>query len=130
MGEQNSVAVGPDLTEIGRYRGWKWLAESILHPNSEIGREWKTVKVALESGEIVDGILRGETEKEVSILVSRDEVRTIPKGEIRARRDGELSRMPDNYRKTLTFQQISDLIAYLGTLKGERNGRAAQGGLR
>ena len=127
VGERKSVSPSPDLTEIGKYRGWKWLAESILHPSAEIGREWKGVKLALESGEILDGILRAETDKEITLLTDKSGLRSIPKADVRARKDGELSKMPGNYAEILTVKQVRDLLAYLGTLRGEaRAGNGAK----
>ena len=121
VGQRKSVAsTGPDLTEIGRYRGWKWLAESIIDPSAEIGREWKSVRVALHNGTIVQGILREDTGENITIKVGPQQFRSIPKGKIRARKDSELSLMPGNYPDLLTFKQIRDLIAYLQGLKGEQ----------
>lgn len=113
--------LGPDLSSIGAYRNWAWLAESILDPNAEVGINWTPVTVELDWGDPVVGILRADTESSVTVLVGKDEFETVSKDEIATVDISEESNMPTNFGEILTFQQIADLIGYLQTLAGEMN---------
>ncbi|MCH8010651.1 MAG: c-type cytochrome [Candidatus Marinimicrobia bacterium] len=117
VGDQKAVSPGPELTEIGAYRNWTWLAESVIDPNAEIGANWKNADVYLKIGEMVTGILRKNTDEEIKLLVSQDHLRTFSGDEIERVEIDESTKMP-NYR-FLTFEQISDLISYLQTLRGD-----------
>lgn len=126
VGAQKAVSVGPDLTQIGAYRNWTWLAESLLDPNAEIGTEWQyaTVYLAPEEDDVfafeetVEGFLRKNTDAEIEILVASERLERLPKEKVTRVEVSELSKMPTNYVETLSFQQMADLITYLQTLKG------------
>lgn len=50
VAERRSISVGPELTAIGAYRNWIWLAESVIDPNAEIGANWQYASVYLKPG--------------------------------------------------------------------------------
>ena len=126
VGAQKAVSVGPDLTQIGAYRNWTWLTESLLDPNAEIGPEWQyaTVYLAPEEDDLfafeetVEGFLRKNTDTVLEILVASERLERLPKERVTRVEVSELSKMPTDYVETLTFQQMADLITYLQTLKG------------
>ena len=126
MGAQKAVSVGPDLTQIGAYHNWTWLAESLVDPNAEIGKEWHYATVYLVPDEddvfaleeTVEGFLRKNTDAEVEILVAPERLERLPKEGVTRIEVSELSKMPTNYVEILSFQQMADLITYLQTLKG------------
>ncbi|MFQ5915571.1 MAG: c-type cytochrome [Nitrospinota bacterium] len=121
VGHREESSIGPDLTAIGAYRNWAWLAESVIDPNAEIGANWKNATVYLNSGKSVSGILRKNTDKKVKIMLDSDHSETFPRNEVKRVELSKLSRMPGDYGDLLTFQQMADLIAYLQTLKGKGN---------
>ena len=126
VGAQKAVSVGPDLTQIGAYHNWTWLAESLVDPNAEIGKEWHYATVYLVPDEddvfaleeTVEGFLRKNTDAEVEILVAPERLERLPKERVTRIEVSELSKMPTNYVEILSFQQMADLITYLQTLKG------------
>ncbi|RMF65651.1 MAG: hypothetical protein D6743_07685 [Calditrichaeota bacterium] len=129
VGEKKSVSPGPDLTGIGAYRNWTWLAQSIIDPNAEIGSNWKYASVYLKppkksfkKEEIVNGFLRENSAEQVKVLVDNDRVEVFPGKRVIRVEVSPVSKMPTNYSEILTLQQISDLIAYLQSLKGEKIG--------
>ncbi|MFQ6615302.1 MAG: c-type cytochrome [Fidelibacterota bacterium] len=111
--------VGPELTAIGAYRNWQWLAESILDPDAEIGQEWTGATVYPYWGETVSGMLRANTDSVVTLMITADEFETIPRDEIERVQISETSSMPRNYGDILSFRQIADIVVYLESLKGE-----------
>ena len=125
VGARKAVSVGPDLTQIGAYRNWTWLAESLVDPNAEIGKEWQyaTVYLAPEEDDVfaleeeIEGFLRKITDAEVEILVAPERLERLPKERVTRVEVSEISKMPTNYVEILSFQQMADLITYLQTLK-------------
>lgn len=118
VGDMKSTAPGPDLTEIGAFRTWAWIAQSVLDPNAEVGRNWRGVIVDVEGTGKVSGILKKETRDEILVQTTETEIEAIPREKVREVKFSKLSRMPGNYGELLTFQQCADLIAYLRSLKG------------
>ncbi|MFQ5846746.1 MAG: c-type cytochrome [Candidatus Methylomirabilales bacterium] len=125
VGHRDESSIGPDLSAIGAYRNWAWLAESVIDPNAEIGANWKNATVNLKSGKSVSGILRKKTAKTIQIMVSSDQVMTLSRDKIGRIEISTLSRMPGDYGELLTFQQMADLLRYLQTLKGDVGGPRA-----
>jgi len=129
VGEKESVSPGPDLTAIGAYRNWTWLAESILNPNAEIGSNWhyatlhvKPPKKSFRSEVTVQGFVRENSDEEVNIEGSNRTVHAFPASRVISLDISEVSKMPTNYSEILTFQQVSDLIAFLQSLKEPKKG--------
>lgn len=113
--------VGPELTAIGAYRNWEWLAESILDPDAEIGHEWTGATVYPYWGETISGMLRANTDSVVTLMIMADEFESFPRDEVERVEISETSSMPRNYGEILTFRQIADIVVYLEILKGEEN---------
>lgn len=125
VGDEEGESAGPDLTAIGAYRNWTWLAESLFEPNKEIGKNWVYTTVYYEpedtrfvSEESVQGFLRKNTEEEVQILTMSKEIMSLPGDRVRSIEESETSKMPTNYGEILTFQQAADLIVYLQSIGG------------
>ncbi len=50
VGAQKAISVAPELTAIGAFRNWTWLAQAVVEPNAEIGANWKDATVFLKPG--------------------------------------------------------------------------------
>ena len=50
VGDRPGLSVAPDLTAIGAYRNWTWLASSIIDPSAEVGANWRDATVYLKPG--------------------------------------------------------------------------------
>ncbi|MFO0939152.1 MAG: PVC-type heme-binding CxxCH protein [Pirellulales bacterium] len=103
--------LGPDITGSNR-ANLDYLMENIVDPSAVMAKEYRQTAVLTESGQIVTGILRGETEKAVTIQTAESTV-VIPKDEIESRRESELSMMPEDQLNQFTEHQVRSLIAYL-----------------
>jgi len=125
VGDHPSVSPGPDLTEIGAYRPWTWLAQSIFDPNAEIGANWKYATTFVQSTggyggeEMVAGILRKNTEDQVVMLIDSNERTEIDGERVNRVEIQKESKMPTNFPELFTVQQTADLIEYLRSLRGE-----------
>jgi quinoprotein glucose dehydrogenase len=113
---------GPDLAGIGAKQTREYLLESIIHPPAKIAEGWEAVIVRLKNGEVVSGIVKGETEQELVLNVITDPTRGIirpialKKKDIDRRRGGQ-SAMPEGLVKALNRRELRDLIEYLASLK-------------
>lgn len=116
--QKHAISVGPDLSRIGAYRNWTWLAESIVNPNGEVGANWKNTNVYLKSGDIASGILRARSSEAVELLIGYERSESYPMSEVDKIEIIPGSRMPADYGELLTFKQLSDIIAYLESLTG------------
>ncbi|MDF1826543.1 MAG: c-type cytochrome [Verrucomicrobiales bacterium] len=110
--------VGPPLDAVGAGLSTDLLIESVLWPNRQLKEGYFAVTVTSKSGDKYSGY----REKEVDgVFFLRDtatgQVREIPRVEISRIQDiGSL--MPQGITNGLSREELRDLIAYLGTLKG------------
>ena len=105
--------VGPDLSQVGRYRWPRDLLEAIVFPSSTIIPEYRSYIVATKDSRLVTGMIVRETSDAIYL-------RTAELAEIRvARKDvdeitpSKVSIMPEGLEKTMTRQELSDLLEFL-----------------
>ena len=55
VGDRAAISVGPELTAIGAFRNWIWLAQAVIDPNAEIGINWRDATVYLKPGVSLPG---------------------------------------------------------------------------
>jgi len=108
---------GPDLSTIGAIRTGRDLLEAIVFPSASFVRGYEPFLVASKDGKILNGILRRETADAVYLMTpERNEVR-IARTAIDSIDPGKISIMPQGLDTQLNRQELTDLIAYLLTLK-------------
>jgi putative membrane-bound dehydrogenase-like protein len=109
--------VGPDLSEIGSKLSREAFFESILFPSAGISHNYETWTAATDSGNVVTGIKVSETPTEV-VLRGIDAInRTLKKSEIEELKKQTISLMPADLQKTMTADELIDVIEYVQTLK-------------
>jgi putative heme-binding domain-containing protein len=111
--------LGPDLTDIGRRRGLKFLEESIVKPDAYVANGYRSVIVVLKSGSSVSGIRLNEDDLSVQLRDTNGNLRSFLKADLKEVRRDKPSLMP-SYESMLSKTQIGDLVAYLNSLKGEQ----------
>jgi putative membrane-bound dehydrogenase-like protein len=132
FGDLNSVAcikchriagegsdVGPDLTTAGTQFGRTELAESVLYPSKAIREGYQRVEVETKNEETFEGLVKAETNDWLTLRDSNGNNRQISKGDIKDRRNSQLSLMPEGLEAGMTLQDFSDLVSYLTSLKGK-----------
>ncbi len=107
--------VGPDITGAQR-NNLDYLLENLVDPNAQISRDFQMEVVQTESGRVVTGLVKSETNAAITVSTPESDI-VIPVDEIEVRKKSAVSMMPEGQLKTLTFTQTRDLIAYLGTGK-------------
>ena len=114
----NGGAAGPDLSKVAeRYpdKTREFFLESMLLPSAKIAPGFGTVTLVLSDGRTVSGVLLAEDKKNLTIQYSDGKKETIPLADV-DRRTAAASPMPA-VDKTLTPNEVRDLIEYLTTLK-------------
>jgi len=112
--------VGPNLTGIGAVYPPKFFVRAILNPSAEIATGFETTMVATKNHRLITGIIVSDTKDKLVIRDARSaagKLTTIAKNNIRRRKFQPLSMMPGNYAKLMSVEQLSDILAYLESLK-------------
>ncbi len=109
--------VGPNLSEIGGKLAPEAMFVSILDPSAGISHNYETHVVLLEDGTQVTGVLVSRTPDSVTIKTAEAIVRTFQSGEIDELVKQKISLMPADLQKTMTAEQLVDVVTYLKTLK-------------
>lgn len=108
--------VGPALTNIGGKHPRDYLLQAIVDPNAKIAEGFETVLLELDTGKVVSGILKSETETSIELMNADGGRITIMKSSIEERGKG-ISGMPEDIIKKITPRDIRDLVEYLSTQK-------------
>ena len=114
--DKQGGSLGPDLTDIGRRRGLKFLAESMIKPDADIPINYRGVQIVLKSGQTVSGIRLNFDDLSVQLRDTRDNLRSFLRENIQDIRYDKPSLMPTYASMNQT--NLDDLIAYLNSLKG------------
>lgn len=109
--------VGPELTKIAIDKNREYLLEAIVDPNKAIAQGFQSVVLADIDGKVHSGVLRSETETEITLIDAEAKVHVIAKNTIEERAPGK-SAMPEDTVKKLTKSELRDLVEFLSTLKG------------
>jgi putative heme-binding domain-containing protein len=111
------AVVGPQLDGIGA-RGLERLSEDVLDPNRNVDRAFRNHIITLVDGDVISGLPRRE-EGEVLVLAdSTGKEMSIPKKNIKDRRESETSLMPENFGEVLSQDDFNHLMAFLLTKNG------------
>jgi putative membrane-bound dehydrogenase-like protein len=105
--------IGPDITGSNR-ANIDYILENILDPSAVVGRDYQVTVVALQNGQVIQGLLKQETDSALTIQTINDKV-VVPKSEIEERTLSNVSMMPERQLETLSKDEVRDLIAYLGS---------------
>ncbi len=108
----SGVEVGPNLATVVNHSKEK-LLRNILDPNADIQPGYQAYTCLLESGEILSGLLAGETSVSLSIKASGGEVRTVTRSEIEQLKNLNMSFMPEGLETSISVQEMAELLAYL-----------------
>lgn len=108
--------LGPELTDIGRRRGLKFLTESLVKPDAEIPINYRGIQVVLRNGQTVTGIRVNRDDLSIQLRDSRDNFRSFLMENVQEVRYDKPSLMPSY--ASMNPKDLDDVIAYLNSLKG------------
>ncbi|MCO8123106.1 HEAT repeat domain-containing protein [Stieleria sp. TO1_6] len=109
--------VGPDLTRIARIRNRRDLLEAVIFPSASMVQNYESVTVLTLDGQIYNGLIQRETDKELVLATGPDKEVRIGTGQIEEVKRSSVSIMPTGLDKQLTSQQLADLVEFLTTRK-------------
>jgi putative heme-binding domain-containing protein len=107
----------PDLSDIGNLRLAGELERSVVNPDEEILGQNRTFHAVTKTGAQITGRLLNEDKYSVQLLDSNDRLVSLDRSNLRESSIAQKSPMPSSKDK-LTKQELSDLVAYLVSLKG------------
>jgi putative heme-binding domain-containing protein len=106
-------SVGPDLSQIGRIRDPRSLLEAVVFPSSTIVPDYRQFVIATRSGSIHTGmIVRDDADAVYLRTAELAEIR-VARGEVEDMRESGVSIMPQGLEKTMSPQELSDLLEFL-----------------
>ena len=109
--------LGPDLSDIANQRTRDALEKALLDPNPEVLPQNRSYRVVTRDGAAFTGKLLNQDTFSVQILDSKDRLLGFQKSNLREYNFIQTSPMP-SYRNKLSSAELTDLIAYLASLKG------------
>ena len=107
---------GPPLTSVATNMTREDILESILYPDAKITPGYETVVIRLKDHSGYSGIIKQETETELTIDCPPDGTNTVKKADIAVRRKG-ISPMPDGLGQMLSRRELRDLVEFVAGLK-------------
>jgi putative heme-binding domain-containing protein len=107
----------PDLSDIGAARAPDALHAALLDPSARMMPINRPVRIVLKDGTTITGRRLNEDTYTVQIIDDKERLRSLAKADMRSYVVETKSTMP-SYAKTLTADELADVIAYLLTLKG------------
>lgn len=108
--------IGPDLTQLGTRFSKADMLEAIIEPNNSISDQYASQVFDLKNGNSVVGRLQREDDQTYYVIqnpFSPEEIREIPKSEVRRVSLSTISMMPPGMINRLNAEELKDLIAYL-----------------
>jgi putative heme-binding domain-containing protein len=103
--------VGPEITGANR-SDLHYLLENIIDPSAVVAKDYMAVIIRTKSGRIITGIIKAEDGNAITLATEND-LLVIPKPEIDAMKQSEISMMPEGQLNNLTKDEVRHLIAYL-----------------
>jgi putative heme-binding domain-containing protein len=109
--------VAPDLSDIGAGRSPAALQRSLLEPTAAMWPINKPVRLVTSDGREIKGRRLNEDTYTVQVIDDKERLLSFDKATLKAYELGKTSPMP-SLEKTFTAEEISDLVAFLLSLKG------------
>ena len=106
-------SVGPDLSQVGRFRTPRDLLESIVFPSSSIVPDYRQYVITTRKGRTVTGMIVRETADAIHLRASDLAEVRLARGEVEALAPSPVSLMPEGLERTMSRQELSDLLEFL-----------------
>jgi putative heme-binding domain-containing protein len=108
----------PDLSDIGSVRSAGSIERSLIEPNVQMMPINRPVHIVTREGKAMDGRRVNEDTYTVQIADQEGRLLSLQKSDLREFTVSTKSNMP-SYKGELTPAELSDLVSYLLTLKGQ-----------
>jgi cytochrome c oxidase cbb3-type subunit III len=116
--------LGPELTKIATARSVESLVDSVRNPSrhlatglientKEFPQEYETVSVVAQDGEAFTGVALNEDNFSVQMMDMQQQIHLFEKDKLKSFQKSRESLMPAYDERTLSDQDLHDLLAYL-----------------
>jgi cytochrome c oxidase cbb3-type subunit III len=113
-------AIGPDLSDVGARLDRDFIRASLITPEASIPRDFMLVRLVTKDGQRLTGVRVNEDSFSIQIRDLSNQFHSFWKSELTELvKEPGRSPMP-SYSKTLTPDELDNLIAYLASLQGNR----------
>jgi putative membrane-bound dehydrogenase-like protein len=109
--------IGPDLSQIGHVRTRKDFLEAILYPSASIVNDYQSYVVNTKTGDSHMGVLERVTATAVTLRNATRQETVVPRSAISKLTPVPISIMPQGLESILSIEELSDLLAYIESLK-------------
>ncbi|WP_437187694.1 PVC-type heme-binding CxxCH protein [Planctomicrobium sp. SH668] len=104
--------IGPDLTGMSVHPRHELLIH-LLDPNRSVEGNFRVYTVALESGQILSGMLAGESKTAIELIDTEGKRHAIAREDIDEIVGSKKSLMPEGFEKQMTVVELRDLMEFL-----------------
>lgn len=111
------IDFGPDLTQIGAKLSKDGLFTAILYPSAAIEHSFNGLNVTTKEGQMVMGYVISETDTELTLRIAGGASTSVKKVSLVKKEPLKDSLMPPGLAVAIGPQGLSDLVAWLMTLK-------------
>lgn len=111
--------LAPSLSDVGAVRRPLDLERALLDPHADLHADFRFVRAVTRDGVTLTGRLLNQSTFSVQILDSSERLRAIERTDLKEFEVLTTSPMP-SYRGTLAPQEITDVVAYLTSLRGQK----------
>jgi putative membrane-bound dehydrogenase-like protein len=111
------INFGPDLTQIGNKLSKDGLFTAVLYPSAAIEHSFNGLTVTTKEGQTILGYVVSETDAELTLKMAGGATQAIKKSSIAKKEEMKDSLMPPGLAAAIGPQGLTDLVAWLQTLK-------------
>ena len=112
--------LGPELSEIGWMRSTRHLRSSIINPNQEVDRHYRSLHIQEKGGRVIQGVPLNEDSYSIQLMDLEENLHSFWKRDLEEIRQENTSWMP-SYQGVFTEGELDDLVAYLYSLRRKAN---------
>lgn len=104
--------IGPNLASI-RNRGAETILVNVIDPNREVNPQYLNYVLLTQDGRAMTGMVAAETASSVTLRRAESASDTVLRVDIDELKSTGLSIMPEGLEKSITVQDMADIIAFL-----------------
>jgi putative heme-binding domain-containing protein len=110
---------GPELTDVGARRSATYLKRALLEPEAELPEDFLQVRLVTRDGKSLTGVRLNEDTFTIQVRDYSDRMHSFRKEEL-SEIDKQRGKSPmPGYTGMLTDAELTDLVAYLVSLRGD-----------